>query len=170
MPNPNLKPTSSYGGGANIASAGPAGLTIPAVTLLDANGFAPSDPGYQVVKQTAGGPAPGQSAKTFTGELNLPAGAGTPTQALETVTTGKTLYVTDLSFTADTAQIFRVRLQANGVDIFRGMCKGDTGPIEFPGIETQPQAASGAVVQCVFVTLAGFLVTNVEYFVGGFEQ
>jgi hypothetical protein len=170
MPNTNLRPTSGYGGGANVSSAGPAGLTLPAYTTLDANGFAPSDPGYQVVKQTAGGPAPGQSAKTFTGEIVIPAGAGTTTQALETVTALKTLYLTDISITADTAQIFRVRIQAGGVDIFRGLCKGDTGPIQFPGIETQPQAAAGSVVNILFVAVAGFLITNAEFFIAGFES
>lgn len=122
------------------------------------------NPLARVVRMNAGSVAPGQTLKTFTGTVSIASGA---TQPLETVTTGKTLYITDIVIGANTATQFLVRIQAAGVDIFDDYCKGDTGPIQAIGMESQPNAASGTVVQILFAAAA---VTTASFFVAGWES
>ena len=117
------------------------------------------------MRVNAGGPAPGQSNKTFTGtSITLTSGA---TIALETVAAGKTLYITDIYVGANTATQFSVLIQQAGVTIFSGMCKGDTGPLQLPGLETQPSAPAGSAVTLVLGTAAA---TVASFFIGGVEQ
>jgi len=123
--------------------------------------------GGVTMKVNAGSVAPGQTLKTYTGTIALSTSAAV-TQALETVTAGKTFYVTDIVISANTAQQFLVQLQAAGVDIFDDYCKGDTAPIQATGIESQPNAAAGTAVQLRFAQVAA--ATIASYFVAGFEQ
>ena len=112
----------------------------------------------------AGGAAAGQSLKTYVGTQSLAAGA---TIALETVTPGKTFYITDVYVGSNTATVFPVTIQAGATPIFQGFCKGDTGPISIPGIETQPSASSGTSVQLVLGTATA---TTCAFMVNGYEQ
>ena len=117
------------------------------------------------IRSNAGGPAAGQSNKTFTGtSVTLTSGA---TIALETVAAGKTLYITDIYVGSNSATQFSVLIQQAGVTIFSGMCKGDTGPLQMPGIETQPSAPAGAAVTLVLGTAAA---TVASFFISGIEQ
>lgn len=119
-----------------------------------------------VQRVNAGGMAPGQTAKQYTGKIALSNSVIT-TITLETVTAGKTFYITDLYLSADGTQVMDMRLQAAGVDIFRAIVKGDTAPLQMAGIETQPFGAAGQVVTLVFP-----VTTNVNgyYAVFGYEQ
>lgn len=116
------------------------------------------------LRTNAGGPAPGQSNKTYVGNPSVATGA---TVVLETVATGKTLYITDIYVGSNTATPFLVQIQAAGTMIFYGYCKGDTGPISMPGIETQPSAASATSVQVIFGTAAA---TSAAFLISGVEQ
>lgn len=112
----------------------------------------------------AGGPGVGQSLKVYTGTQSLASGA---TVTLETVTTGKTFYITDIYVGSNSATQFAVTINAAGSAIFNGFCKGDTGPIGLMGIETQPSASSGQLVQLVLGTAAS---TTAAYMICGYEQ
>ena len=120
-----------------------------------------------VTKGTAGAAAPDQTLKIFhavDGGLSIASGA---TAALYTVTAGKTFYVTDIQITANTATQFEAKLQAAGVTQWNANVKGDTAPIDLPGLETQPQFASGQAVTLVLGTAAA---TNAWYYIAGYEQ
>lgn len=120
---------------------------------------------------TAGGPSAAQAVFQFTGFVSL--NAANAVVPLHTVAAGKTFYVTDIYVSANSATQFQVEIQADSAgnsvysDIFAGYAKGDTGPIELPGIETQPQAGGLAHVRLV---LAQASATTAAYFVAGFEQ
>ena len=121
-------------------------------------------------KSTAGPPAAGQTAKTYNGKQALSVG-GTTTITLETVTTGKTFYITDIFISTDVAsgtQILDTRLQSAGLDIFRAGIH-NLSPVEMPGIDTQPSAASTQVVTMLLPTLASGS-GSVYYFIAGYEQ
>lgn len=90
------------------------------------------------------------------------------TVALFTVPAGQTFYLTDLYVGANTASPFLVQVTANGAPIFTGYCKGDTGPIDMPGMETQPQAPGGSQVSIVLGQVAA--ATTAAYYLGGFSQ
>lgn len=116
------------------------------------------------IRTNAGGPAAGQSNKSYTGSTSVATGA---TVALETVAAGKTLYITDITVYANTATPFTVAIQAAGVTIWQAYCKGDTGPIQVAGIETQPTGTSGQAIQVVFGTAAA---TTAAWNIAGVEQ
>lgn len=120
-----------------------------------------------VFRSNAGGPAPGQSNKTYTGKQATSATVAT-TITLETVAAGKTLYITDIYVSYDDAAPHDTRLQAGGVDIFRCVPKGDTAPIQMPGIETQPSASAGQVVTILLPIIVG--APNFYFYVAGVEQ
>ena len=84
-----------------------------------------------------------------------------------TVTAGKTFYITDIYVGSNTGTVFQVTINSGATPIFNGFCKGDTGPIGLMGIETQPSAASGSVVQLVLGTAAA---TTAAYMINGYEQ
>ncbi len=136
----------------------PGGDVVGRVSLFDATGAAPT------VRVNAGGPTLGQSLKTYVGTQSL--AAATPI-TLETVTAGKTFYVTDIYVGANSATPFAVTINAGATAIFQGFCKGDTGPVALMGIETQPAAGTGAVVQLVLGTAAA---TTAAYMIAGYEQ
>lgn len=91
--------------------------------------------------------------------------------ALETVTSGKTLYITDILLSTDvvsTVQFMDNRLQAAGVDIFRAMTHSLLS-VDMPGIQTPPVATTGQAVTLLLPALASGS-GNVFYFISGFEQ
>ena len=156
-----------------------AGGEAAAVVLIDPNGarIATTDNGdgtsnlviagpgtTGVVKATAGAAANGQTLKVYTGTVSVATGA---TVTLETVTAGKTFYITDIYIGANTATQFQVTVNAASTAIFNAFCKGDTGPIQMPGLETQPSAAAGTVVQLV---LGAAAATTAAYYLAGYEQ
>ncbi len=116
------------------------------------------------LRVNAGGAAAGQSLKTYVGTQSVAAGA---TITLETVTPGKTFYITDIYVGSNTGTVFPVTIQAGATPIFQGFCKGDTGPISLMGIETQPTAPSGSVVQLVLGTA---VATTCAFLISGYEQ
>lgn len=115
-------------------------------------------------RMNAGSTAPGQSLKSFTGTISIASGA---TVALETVATGKTLFITDIYISGNTATQFSANVQANAANIVCCFVKGDTGPVQLTGIESQPSAGSGTAVQIVFGTAAA---TTACWLISGFEQ
>lgn len=117
-----------------------------------------------VIRTNAGGPAPGQANKVYSGTISIATGA---TVALETVAAGKTFYVTDIYIGANTATQFLVQIQAAAVGVFFAYCKGDTGPVQMPGIETQPTGSAGQAITLVFAAAAA---TTASWFIAGVEQ
>lgn len=116
------------------------------------------------LRTSAGGASVGQTLQQFTGNPSVATGA---TVTLFTVPAGKTFYITDIYIGSNTATVFSVQIQSAGTPIFYGFCKGDTGPVDIPGIETQPQAPAGTLVQLVMGTAAA---TTSAYFISGFVQ
>jgi hypothetical protein len=115
------------------------------------------------LKTTAGGPAAGQSVKNYCGLFTL---TGSPqTFSLETVTTGKTYYITDIVITGSPASAINVQIQAAGVAIFQGYVNATKG-LEAIGIETQPFALAGQAVTLVVPAGSGSVAFNI----GGIEQ
>lgn len=120
-----------------------------------------------IFRTNAGGPAPGQSNKSYTGKQATSASVAT-TITLETVATGKTLYITDIYFSYDDTAQHDTRLQAGGVDIFRCVVKGDTAPVEMAGMQTEPSASAGQAVTILLPIIAG--APNFYFYVAGIEQ
>lgn len=124
---------------------------------------APGAPG-QTLFQTTGSAsiaASGTPALTFSGSASS-AGALVPPS-------GKTIYITDIYVGANTATAFTVAISFNGTTIFSGFCKGDTGPIEFPGIETQPQAA-GDGTHSLVLTCGVTAATTAAWYIAGYVE
>lgn len=121
------------------------------------------------LRASAGGAAIGQTLQQFTGNPALSTSAAT-TVALFTVPAGKTFYITDVGVwgNAATATQFLVQIQAAGSPILFAYCKTDTSPVEFQGIETQPQASAGQAVQLVLGIVAS--ATTAAYYIAGFVQ
>ena len=119
---------------------------------------------------SAGFAAPWQTPKIYTGKQTTSTTVAT-TVTLETVTTGKTFYITDMVISSDApsggSTTVDVRVQTNGVDIFRQGVH-NLSPITVPGLETQPNAASGQTVVILLPITTS--VQNVWFFVAGFEQ
>ena len=143
-----------------------AASNAPATNVTDTSPLSVSL-GTVTAKTNAGFSAPGQTIKNYTGSITSSASVAT-TVPLETVTAGKTYVLTDIYISSNTATQFEARIQANGVDIFRGWCKGDTSPISLAGIESQPNASSGQVVTLLIPVIAGS--PQVSFFLGGLEQ
>ncbi len=120
--------------------------------------------GGATLRVNAGGAAVGQTLKTYVGTLSV---AAAVTLTLETVTPGKTFYITDIYVGSNTATVFPVTVNAGATAVFQGFCKGDTGPISLMGIETQPSASSGTVVQLL---LGAAAATTCAFMVNGYEQ
>ena len=121
--------------------------SVQAVELL-----APDNAGNLLegsIRTTAGGPAPNQTQKNYSGLATTSTGSIT-TITLETVTAGKTYFITDVCLTTDSPSTSSIdaRLQAAGADIFRNGLHS-LAPIDMAGIETQPTAAGGQVVTLV---------------------
>jgi hypothetical protein len=116
------------------------------------------------IRISAGAASYGQTLKSYVGTQSVATGA---TITLETVTAGKTFYITDIYIGSNTGTVFSVAINAASVPIFNGYCKGDTGPIVLPGMETQPSAPAASVVQLVLGTAAA---TTATYMINGYEQ
>lgn len=134
----------------------------PVITLVDELGGR-----NPVERVNAGYVGPGQSAKVYTGTQALSTTLAT-TIPLETVTPGKIFFITDISITSNSAQVFLAQITAGGVPIYSGFCKGDTGPVSLPGIETQPQASAGQSVNLVLGVVGA--TTTLAYTISGVEQ
>lgn len=119
---------------------------------------------------SAGFAAPWQTAKTYTGKFSTSTTVAT-TVPLETVTAGKTFYITDIICSSDApsggSTTIDFRVQTAGVDIFRQGLH-NLSPITAPGLETQPNGASGQNVTVLLPITAA--VQNVWFFVAGYEQ
>lgn len=114
-------------------------------------------------RMSAGPPAPGQTAKQSAGSVSINTGA---TVTLNTVTTGKTYYITDIHLATDQTLSVDAKIQAAGVTIFESFIIS-SAPCDMAGLETQPFATSGQVVTLLLPTVAG---KNVNYFVSGYEE
>ncbi len=124
-----------------------------------------------VQKVNAGFMAAGQTAKQYVGKVATSTTVAV-TVPLETVTVGKSFYITDILITTDAASgaatTVDARIQAAGVDIFRAGLH-NLSPVDMPGIETQPFASSGQAVTLLLPATAGGVV-NVWFDIYGFEQ
>lgn len=108
-----------------------------------------------VQRENAGFLAPGQSALNMTGKIGL-SNSGATTVALFIVPAGYILCITDVYISHDQTVILDVKLQnGSGQNIAEFPCKGDTAPVEMPGIETQQFWASGQQLNLVYPTSAG---------------
>lgn len=113
---------------------------------------------------TAGGPAPGQVQKNYSGTQALSASA--TTIALETVTALRSYLVTDISATisGSTGQIL-IQLQVGGINVWQGHVNTTKG-IELQ-FETGPIAQAGQIVQLVAAASASstlaYNIYGVEY-------
>ena len=140
--------------------------------VQNADGFtgsamiAPSDSPTASLRSSAGGPAPGPTQKNYSGSYTM--SGATATIPLETVTTGKSFLITDVAITCSgvTGQAL-AQIQAAGVTIFSGHLNTTKG-IEVPGIETQPTATAGQVVQLAISGGAASAV--IAYNIFGIEQ
>lgn len=121
--------------------------------------------GASSIKVSAGFMAPGQSAKNTAGNLSV--NAVSATVPINTVTAGKTFYITDMSLTSDSTTAIDVQIQAGGVVIFETHVI-NTAPCVAMGMETQPFATSGQAVR-IFVSNSS-TGKSLNYYVAGFEQ
>jgi len=137
----------------------PVGQPVGLERLTDSSGAV-----SPTLRVNAGGAAAGQSLKTYVGTQSVTAAI---TLTLETVTVGKTFYITDIYVGSNTATVFQVTVSAGPTAIFQGFCKGDTGPISLMGIETQPSASTGTVVTVAFGLAAA---TTAAFMINGYEQ
>lgn len=113
---------------------------------------------------TAGGPAPGQVLKNYTGTVTLSASA--QSVALETVTTGRSYLITDIMLTQDDTLANLVTIQAAGVAIVTAHV--NTAGFPAPGIESQPTATTGQAV--TFNVPAGTVGKKIAFNIFGIEQ
>lgn len=116
-----------------------------------------------VQRVTSGAGAPGQALKVFSGTQLLTSG---PTIVLETVTTGKTLRITDIIFTTDASAPVVIQIQAAGVTIFP-CAISTTSNVQAVGLDTQPTATTGQQVQILCGTVSA---KTLYYYVAGFEE
>jgi len=117
-----------------------------------------------VARVTAGGPAPGQIAKNYSGTFTLT--GATASIPLETVTPGRTYFITDIEITvAGGAGQKLCQVLSGALQIF-GAHANTTKGIEMT-LETQPFAVSGAVVT---LAISGAVAADVIAFnIYGYE-
>jgi hypothetical protein len=128
------------------------------VSMADASGNTVTS-----LKTTAGGPGAGQAAKNYSGLVTLTGSA--QTIAIETVTAGRTYYISDIVATSTNASAILLQIQAAGAPIFQAHINATKG-IEALGIETQPFAATGQAVTLVIPSGSGQVAFNIF----GYEQ
>ena len=117
-------------------------------------------------KSTAGPPTDGQVGITLVGQAVNPAGSITNVDSGSPYTPTYRFFITDINVTSNSGTQFEVQILSGGTIIYRGFCKGDTGPIQLLGIETQPTGAPGQAITLT-MTVAS---TTVDWFIAGFEQ
>ena len=149
VPYPNLSPS----------------LQIRAIDNGDGTYSIATSPVGGVQKVNAGFMGAGQTAKSAAGQLSVNAVSATIT--LNTVTTGKSYYITDICFTTDSASAIDVQIKAGSTIIFETHVLS-TAPCNAVGIETQPLATTGQVVT-LFVSNSS-VGKSLGFFVSGFEQ
>lgn len=123
-----------------------------------------------VGKFNAGFMALGQSAKQFVGKVTTKNAGGAVVQAIQTVSAGKTFYITDIFMNTDAASatsLLDVTIKAASTPIFQANCHS-LSPISVPGIETQPFGTTGQAI-ALEVAQAGEVKT-LWYNIYGFEQ
>jgi len=118
-----------------------------------------------VTKVTAGGAGPGQSIKTFSSSGGVSIATGATTISY-TVTTGKTLYITDIDVSTSSATAVLVQIKA-GSTVIAERYISTTNSWSSIGIESQPTVGSAIVMTLVFGTSSG---SSGAYFIGGYEQ
>jgi len=156
------------------ALAGPSLGIVPALAgqldqMTDAGGaIAPTS------KSTAGSAAFGQVLFTYATAQSLTSGFTTPTIVTPpsgtnplTLSTYLGGFITDLYVGSNSATPFAVTVYSGATPIFYGSCKGDTGPINLLGFETQPMVTPG---QALTVQLATASATTGYLYIAGFYQ
>jgi hypothetical protein len=133
------------------------------VAQLDASPTAGQ--GFQIVK-VSNVPSSTETDKPFTGSFTVQAGAQT-TQNLTTVTTGKTLRITDIFVSSNSATSEQVSLQANGVTIWTGWVSSSS-PLELSGLKKGPSASSGQAL--TLIAPANAATQGIAYYIGSFES
>ena len=121
--------------------------------------------GTPVFKFSAGGPGVGQAIKQVNSAGGVSINTGY-TGTIYTVTAGKTLYITDVQISCDSATATLAQLKAGATVIYENYIS-TTGPWTALGIESQPTVGAGVALSLVIATQAGH---NATYFVAGFEQ
>ncbi len=124
-----------------------------AIALVDNNGLPVTS-----LKVSAGGPGAGQAAKNYSGTVTL--SGSTQTINLETVTAGKTYFITDIVVTSTNSSAILIGITAGGVTVFQAHANATKG-VEALGIETQPYAAAGQVVAIVVPAGSGVVAYNI---------
>ncbi len=121
-----------------------------------------------IQRETAGFVAPGQSALTLTGSYTLST-TGVTTIPLHSVPAGKIFCITDIALAYNTASQYDMQLQSGSIPIFRQVVKGDTAPLEMPGIETPPVVLGGQTLNLVLPSNAS-TSTIYDFVISGFQQ
>ena len=119
-----------------------------------------------VQRVSAGFMAPGQSAKSYVGKQSTSTTAVT-TITLETVTSGKTYYLTDVSIFTDQTTPIDGSIQSAGIPIYY-FGVSTTAPVQMAGMETQPYGTSGQLVALVLPITTS--VQKIWFNISGFEQ
>jgi hypothetical protein len=142
---------------------------------LDNGDSSVSELGYGI--STAGPPLGPQQAVVFSGQVAsfTTQQTVTPTDQISgtasyAVPAGKKFYPTDINITSNSAAAFEFQIQAGARIIYRGWCKGDTGPIAISGLETQNPALAGEAISLIFGAPAGAVATVADYFVTGYTS
>lgn len=121
--------------------------------------------GSGVMKFTAGGAGAAQSIKSWSSSGGASISTGL-TVISYTVTTGKTLYITDIDVSTDDSSPVLAQLKA-GSTVVAERFISTTNSWSSIGIESQPTVGSGVVLTLVLAAASG---KNAAYYVGGFEQ
>lgn len=118
-----------------------------------------------VQRVTSGGLAAGQTQRTFVGSTPTIT-TGATSVALGTVTSGKTLYITDVIITTDQTAPLDVQIQAAAVAIYRAAVSagaGNSGDLV--------TAVKGTSLQAITLNIpTTTAVQNVTYTIVGFEE
>jgi hypothetical protein len=114
---------------------------------------------------TGGGPAPGQTVKSVAG--NLVTTSNGVAQTVNTVTAGKTFYITDIDFSGTVSTALDVQIQVGGLVVFERHVSV-TNSCDLGGIDSFPPASAGQLVR-IFVSNSA-AASSLNFFVGGFEQ
>ena len=117
-----------------------------------------------VIRQTAGGCAPGMSTVSFSSSGGVTVGGGI-TVVNYTVPAGKTLYITDVDVSTDSTTAVLMQMLAGALVIAEKYIS-TTRPFEFVGIESQMTVPSGALFKLVFPAVT----THIAYVVNGYLQ
>lgn len=127
--------------------------------------FVGSSSNSSTMRMTGGGPAPGQTVKSVGG--NLVTTSNGAAQTINTVTAGKTFYITDFSFSSNVSGALDVTIQIGGVVVWEGHVSV-TNSMTMSGIDSFPAAAAGQLVRVLVNNSVA--TSSLNLFVAGFEQ